>query len=226
MEEQSAIGGFRDAACSVGKLPGWVAVGPILRRVLDAAISKRTVEMEAALFRIGRNQYDGPSLEFMDELNSGLCKAFNIPQRPRGSKGPHGQLLMAILQAAQDPDVVVGGWLLDKTPLGISQTIPANGIFPKLSPEDATRAARNYAPADEPGSLFGNYSSYTEFSDEADTELRRERQLGYMSSAATEGELQFGDQRLIPSRIAVIAKLRSDNTKKVRLVHDLSRSWG
>ena len=54
--------------------------------------------------------------------------------------------------------------------LGISQTIPANDISPKLSPDDAIRAARNYAPADEPGSIFGNYSSYTEFSDEADTE--------------------------------------------------------
>ena len=72
------------------------------------AISDRITEMEAAIYRIGRGAYDGPSLEFSEEFNLSSCRAFGVKPLPRGTKGPHGQLLVAILRAAQDPDEVVG----------------------------------------------------------------------------------------------------------------------
>ena len=122
-----------------------------------------------------------------------------------------------------DPDTIVEDWLSSQTPLGITKPIPCNGVFPVLSSEDAARAARNYAPADHAGGSADNYTSYREFTEEADAELRREQLLGYMVRADTEVPLRVSGKPLAPSNIVVIIKDKPDGSKKVRLVHDLSR---
>ena len=160
----------------------------------------------------------------MEDLYLELCRLFSVSACPRGTRGPFGVLLAAILRTAGDPDAIVGDWLSDPPPIGIMKEIPCTGVFPKISAEDAARAARNYAPADHAGGSTANYSSYLEFTAEADFELRREQQLGFMVSGKSENELRVCGTPLVPSKIAVIVKKRVDGSTKVRLVHDLSRS--
>ena len=48
--------------------------------------------------------------------------------------------------------------------------------------------------------------------------------MGYMVTGPSEESLRVTRDALVPSKIAVIVKLKPDGTQKVRLVHDLSRS--
>ena len=86
--------------------------------------------------------------------------------------------------------------------------------FPVLTSVEAAQVARNYAPADHAGESTGNYMSYQEFTEEADTELRREELLGYMVTSDTEEALRVSNEPLVPSKIAVFIKEKPDGSKK------------
>ena len=75
-----------------------------------------------------------------------------------------------MMRIAGDPDVSIGPWLADSAAVGIEREIPPHGIFPKLTEEEAIRAAKGYAAVDvgrhEAG--FHNYTSYSEQMEWAD----------------------------------------------------------
>ena len=135
------------------------------------------------------------------------------------------EALGTMMRIAGDPDVSIGTWLSEATPVGIEHEIPSHGIFPKLTKADAIRAAKGYTPVDSYGHNFDfrNYTSYEEQIDKADAELERERAAGYLLSGSRESLERLAGGPLKPSRVGVIVKEKGGITK-VRLIHDLSRS--
>ena len=79
-------------------------------------------------------------------------------------------------------------------PAGNHEANTLQWCFPLLTSVEAAHAARNYAPADHAGGSTDNYTPYREFTEEADTELRREELLGYMVTADTEEALRVSHE--------------------------------
>ena len=70
---------------------------------------------------------------------------------------------------------------------------------------------------------YENYTSYQEHEEEARAELKREQEAGYLAMNATRQQAEEQVGKIMPSKVAVLVKYR-DGRKKVRLIHDLSRS--
>jgi len=105
------------------------------------------------------------------------------------------------------PRHCIGSWLSDSVPVVIERDIPSFGIFPKLSREEAERAARGYAPIDEFEAFdFKNYASYEEQVVKADAELERERVAGYLITGDRATLESIAGGPLERSRVRVIVK--------------------
>ena len=175
------------------------------------------------LGQMGKQDAEEPKVEFVDAARRVVAAALGADE-PVALEGVWAEALARAGEAAGGPDVSVPRWLGTTVPLGIEEKIESHGIFPELTPEEAEKAARGYAPqaAAVSEDMFANYSSYEENQEAADRELERELEAGCLKTRPREVlEREVGP--LTPSRVGVIVKNKNDITK-VRLIHDLSRS--
>ena len=181
-------------------------------------------EFDSIFAKIGAEHAHGPSDEVIREAQQVIAELLHIRPYDQHSGRCWGAALGALVELADDPDKAVPQWLQSFTPLGIEHDILALGIFPRLTPEEQELAIRASAPVDY-ASLghLTNYSSYSDYRDLADQELRRELQAGFAISAPTRAELEAVVGPLDLSKVGVIVKAKGDRVK-VCLTHDLSRS--
>ena len=219
-ENEECVGGLRNPHRSIQKVPKWLTVGLKLWRRVDDFQKKLNNNVDLVGY-IGKDVDE--SLEpYVRCLQQNLGSCFKIPQAPTGC-GLWSEFLSVLVKLAQDPDEEAATWPLAGTPLGIRETIPFGGVFPKVEEgqclEEATRleAIRSLEGAG------ANYSTYEEHKEDADLVFNREVQKGYATWSQSKVDLEKKYGKLVMSSIAVIVKMKKEG-KKVRLVHDLRRS--
>ena len=141
-------------------------------------------------------------------------------ERGKGFKqtSSSGWSLKAVTPEQRYPD----GWPHTHTPLGIVHEIEACGIFPPLTPEESEATAQLLTNPVTTGPDFSNYASYKEHEADANAELDRGRRLGFAGWAPKRETLEAKYGPLTPSRVGVSVK--EGEVRRVRLIHDLSRS--
>ena len=185
---KACIGGLRDPLRSLQRLPEWYDVGSKVAQAMDQVVSSHEHEVTEMLALIGCPEAVEPPAALISAARGAIAAAVNI--EVYSGTGIWAKALATFVGEAKDPDVVVPEWLGGATPLGIKEQIVACGIFPPLSRQEAEAAARNYAPAEVLPQTFGNYSSYDEFREQADQELRREADAGFVEFFDTRAAME------------------------------------
>ena len=222
-EAEAAIGGLRDPAISVSKLPDLDKYGDSLNLVL-AKFLDRDPSAVATLSSVTQGNCEGFSESTILLARRYVCMLVGIPWEKDMEEvyTPQSRLLGALVQVSNDPDTSVPAWLAGSTPLGIELPIQTHGIFPTLSPQESMNLVKRYAPPTVMDNEFTNYSSYRECQEQAVAELTREEKAGFVEFGPRESlEQQLGPLTL--SRIGVVVTTKDGKTKH-RLIHDLSRS--
>ena len=226
MEADESVGGFRNPARSLPKIPGWSTVGLRVRTLLGSFVSRLWPEFQPIIETLGSEDPIEPSDSRVHELRGELASALNLESPHEEPEGLQAWLFKALLEAAADPETEVPKLLATFAtfaPLGILEPIIPSGIFPACAP-------RSVGPElDKLGSLyeasshgFKNYSSYEEHQVLADAAMRREVEAGFAEPGDVAGlTAKYGE--LVLSKIACIASDR-DGKQKVRHIRDLRRS--
>ena len=106
--------------------------------------------------------------------------------------------------------------------MGVEVPIIPRGVFPEVSPEEATADLASIAARMEPQA---NYKSFGEARDVVEPELERLREAGFLKVLGTWAEVkEFFGCDVVVSKLAAILKTRPDGTLKTRLVVDYRRS--
>ena len=221
-ENECAIGGLRNAARSVTKLPNWSLVGSKVAAMIEELVDLHEETLNPVLDSLGdkTKSHMVPEslcailrLKMRDML--GLCDEDLQP----GPGGFFPGLIRGLTEAASDPDVHIHEWLKGQVPLGITVPIPPGGVFPVVSPQSVGREKDRirYLHAKVWGT--DNYASYDEHKVKADELLKNEISKGYVQWAANRGDIEKDVGPLHLAKIAVVVK-----GEKVRLIHDMRRN--
>ncbi|CAK0911850.1 unnamed protein product [Prorocentrum cordatum] len=159
-ENDAAIGGMRSPALSLQQVPGWLPVGARLRSAIDQ------------VYAAHRGGLPG---EVAAAASTAVRAAVGLgPLAESADEGLDAALYEALVAAAGVPEVHVPAWIKSHAPLGIVEPIPTCGIFPRVSEDEADRAAELYADPVVLSGGFRNYTSYAENREAADAELQAE----------------------------------------------------
>ena len=134
LEADDSVGGFRNLARSLPKIPGWSTVGLRVRTVLEAFVSRLWSEFQPIIETLGLDDPVEPSDSRVHELRGELASALSLESPPKESEGLQAWLFKGLLEAAADPETEVPKWLATFTPLGILEPIVPSGIFPACAP--------------------------------------------------------------------------------------------
>ena len=221
-ENEAAIGGLRNAARAVDRVPGWKVVGRKIAKIIEELVNKHQEVLDTVLSGLGDKVNPTAVPESLCVgLRSRLSSIFQMSESVL-NPGPGGLfpgLVQALTEVAQDPDIHIHNWLRGEASLGITAPIPPGGVFPAVPALSIgkERDRIRYLNAKIWGS--DNYSSYQEHRERADEVLQAEVRKGYVQWAATREELERQVGSLQLAKIAVIVK-----GEKVRLIHDMRRN--
>ena len=219
-ENRECIGGMRDASRAVARLPGWRVTGARLRAVIEGFLNVHGQPLARAMRSMGMADASGPPEEWVEHLRAAVADSLGAASRPEA--GLQGWLARAVGKLAGDPDDAVVQWFSGNVPVGVTCPIPPGGVFPRISQVDQAQDIEKAKMLAIQGE-FNNYQSLDDFAQEAQAELAREAQEGYLDMAQSRSDLEQIHGTLVPSRIAVLVK-EKEGVQKVRLIHDLRRS--
>ena len=227
------LGGMRDPHKAVVKLPTLQSQGVKLwERWRKFAVHNPGI-LEVA------ESYGTESCRFNEELlvkwRAELCDLWGVPppgERELSSEEyrtpVYHEVLRGWVKKSGDPDDVVADWLRDGAPLGIECPIVAKGVFPPSDEAEEGDDVRTQVVADavlgRPDTLK-NYKSVEDDLEEANVELDRYANLGYMKRIPREEAEQLYEGGTV-SRLGLVLKVKDDGSKKRRIVIDLRRSGG
>ena len=225
------VGGMRDPLKSVNGLPTVKALGERVRQRWQTFITKFPEVMETA-------ETYGTDLckihhDAVDEWRKILASTFGESRHKQVFLRPAGayqtpldvELLRAWRDRAGDPERHVTTWLSEGAPLGIEREIESSGIFPPVLDEESANVQEVTTLAELERRGFKNYLSVEDNKEDAEVELCRYEKQGYMARIPKEEALRVFENGTV-SRLALVVKMRPDNTKKLRIVIDLKRSGG
>lgn len=217
-ENVECVGGLRDPRRAVARSKPLQLVGQQLRACLDPLLSNEVLEeFENA---------DGQLLpnDLIWAARQRLAQTFHTEVLKEGYQS---EIIHAVLSEANDPDThTLHEWLTSGFPLGISEGICNNGIFPKT---DEVSAAIKASQAmgelleDWDGSAK-NYKSFEEAGNKAQHELDRLVADGRADRVNTWEEVVevVGEEAKL-TKMACIVKMKGGQ-EKVRIVVDMRRS--
>jgi len=122
---------------------------------------------------------------------------------------------------ARDPEQFIGQWAREGVPLGMEQSIPDAGIFPRVEAGGALETKTDMAILHP----LRNYDSVEAQLDEAAIEIDRYVKKGFCKVLALE-EIHSRFPAGTASRLALILKQKADGSTKRRIVIDMRRSKG
>eukprot|EP00435_Cladocopium_sp_Y103_P029471 s1252_g7.t1 len=229
------LGGMRDPHRAVVKLPTLQAQGAKLwERWRKFACSHRDAWEVAESYGTANCKFN---TEVVDGWRRELCDLWGIEvPGPRQvddsdySTPVYYEMLKAWTSLSGDPDGVVCKWLKEGAPLGIEMKIETAGVFPPIEQEAEgdDLGVKDQVIADavleRPDSLK-NYKSVEDDLEEAEIELQRYEDLGYLVRVSREAaEQQYKDGTV--SRLGLVLKVKDSGIKKRRIVIDMRRSGG
>ena len=155
------MGGLRIPRRSVADNPAALVVGGRMMRAIEQVRASVPVDLSS----VGKDVMPKEFTEVAERLRSVLCKEFGVEISGKKVQVP---LLRAIAKQSADVDTDVPEWLDGKTPLGIDRPITPRGVFPETQPGSLSTES----PLDHWRALAGNYSSYEEHKQAADSLLK------------------------------------------------------
>ena len=154
-ENEQAVGGLRNNARDVDKVPGWKLVGHKLSKFIEV-VSEFEDNLDKVLGLGHKEQVE----HFSDESCEFLRKKFITCFGVEGSNLLPGQgglipgIFKMLTAEAGDPDVHIHQWLTGKVPLGITAPIKQGGVFHIVSPHSVGK---------EKGRKVGQFEFSSEF---------------------------------------------------------------
>ena len=136
-------------------------------------------------------------------------QAFGLARMPDSGEKPRrlrADIISALTADAGDPDDVLASWVAGNTPIGIKAKIPTRGIFPKaadvcpLHPTSLDDAEAMSCSTE----ICGNYTSVDENACDTSTELKKEREKGFLMWDTSKTRLQAKVGKLVLSRVGAI----------------------
>ncbi len=219
-ENAAAVGGMRNPAQAVSKLPQVQALGRRLREALLPLVAPGQPIPRITGHLLSGGVAEPPPAGVCDAPRRAIAEALGIaaPTAP----GLDHATLYAIRDAG-DPDPHVADWVKDGAPLGISRPVPSSGIFPPVPGAAPTSTLSDIVTDFD---AFVNYSSAEESPEVCLDLLRKMTSRGW---AVELPDLRaahkfLGTHSLTFNRLALITKERPDGSLKHRLVWDLRRS--
>ena len=215
------VGGLRDPASSVIKVPGLASVGKRTRAVLEPLLNKYAAEFSAVLDTLGQVHATEVPESVVLEARKLLRHEFrteidSLDFKNEAKDGLQGWLYGGLLKASDDPETQVPKWLEEKaTPLGILRPIIPSGVFPRVDPQGVGPKLEKFLPTMEAklGSKGGNYSSYRDKQEAADGQIKSEYDAGYLDWNQSRHvlECQFGE--LVLSKMACLVSEKDGRVK-------------
>ena len=180
-ENEACIGGLRNAARSVVKVPGWSFIGCRMALIIkEVANANQAIQCEV-LDHLGNKDTSRAVPESLCcELREKLCSmlGFGHEVLAPGPGGLFSGLFEGLTLATQDPDVHVHEWLRGAVPLGITASIPPGSVFPTVSPQCVGREADRLRYLNAKVWVAENKSSYHEHKEKAGKVLQTEMDKG------------------------------------------------
>ena len=229
LENLEAIGGMRNPALSIQRLPGYKMRGKAIKTLLDKAQDLWPELQEPAKAILLQQEPSDLPQPVVEQLRKTIVKTlWNKPLlRPRTARAPTPIRSEVIAGWTEDPDhQLLPSWLDHGAPMGFADEIQTVGIFPKVEkPHSLTEANQVEAKTLEG---WTNYISAEQEDEELQSLIQdyTNRKLCHLSSSLEEAERELG-RRPILNRLGVIVKHKVEHgktTKKARVIWDLRRS--
>ncbi|CAE8690656.1 unnamed protein product, partial [Polarella glacialis] len=120
-----------------------------------------------------------------------------------------------------DPDAILGDWLLEGAPMGFTRDIPNTGVFTPVCTDNLGDDDPDFRDL----ANWSNYSSAVGSPDEVEKLLDKARRLGFCNRFPNmEAASEFLSRKPLLNKLGLIAKLLGDGTFKFRLIWDLKES--
>ena len=219
------MGGLRNPNRAVAKSVGLRCVGVKIRFLLE-----KFVKNNPHVLKIGEAMGSDRAVDFeecdLEECRLTLAEGFGLA-RPGHLPGYWSELFGALIDESGDPDVDIPDWISSGFPLGIDRPIVPRGVFPiNDSDTAAVEQSRAFGSMAAHGDLdkHTNYKSFYDEVEAADADFDRIVEKGFAERVATTHELKMRWGEVRAPKVAVVAKVKRDGTKKVRLIVDMLRS--
>ena len=232
LENREAIGGMRNPATAVRRLPALRSVGEKVADMFDSFVSAYPDALKVATEYGSGDAVGDPGM--VEVWRDWLVKFFNTQimqdedfEEGLGTKfkSPlQANLLEAWAYRGADPEAYTGQWVRQGAPLGMSVEIPTCGIFPLVKEEDQMKITPWRSLEPEAWAALKNYPSMVEHEDAAAEEVDRLIKKGYACriSKGEAGTWQSGTM----SKLSILLKEKPNGEVKKRLIIDLLRSGG
>lgn len=185
LENEQAIGGMRNPRTSISKLPKSKEMGRALGELLIKAADRPSVQglVDNLLSGTSASPIEPKLVDEVTRLVLDVLDPFGMPIPDRTAKADsplNPKVLWAWGVSTDDPDAcTLAKWVLQGAPLGFSEPIESNGIFPRVDgssweQERATALSRCLEG-------WENYPSAIEESDDLLRLIQEAREQGFCS---------------------------------------------
>ncbi|CAK0809933.1 unnamed protein product, partial [Prorocentrum cordatum] len=221
-ENRECIGGMRDPARAVARMPLLQEAGRRVRGALECFLEKHCWVVRA-LLEGGADGWRRVEARVGQELAVALGEALGAESTGRSRRSAwRPGLVRAFVRAARDPEIHLADWLEHGAPTSVSLEIPSAGVFPRVETTGAAHhELRKHCALVEPG---GNYASVEENEGAVREEIRRLAGKGFVTRYSSWEALLARFPDVIVSKMAAVVKARPDGSQKVRLIIDMLRS--
>ena len=221
-ENAVAVGGMRNPAQAVGRVPGLRAAGRKVRAAIEEFCASHPDLLRDIISSAGLKQ-DMVNEMRIDALAEHIGRALGARHHRRGLRSLwRPELVRAFVELADDPDVMLAQWLEVGAPTGVAADIEASGVFPTTEAKGSTHDElwRHWAHL-EPRA---NYASVDDHKQLVREEIDRLRRAGFVTVYPSWAAVREKFGNVVVSKMAALVKEREDGTKKLRLIIDMRRS--
>ena len=219
---ETAIGGMRNPAVSVGRVPGLRGTGAKVRQAIEKYTDEHPDILRDIVASAGAKR-DGVSEDRIEDLAGHVARALGADHHRRGRRSMwRPGIVRAFVSMANDPDTELATWLEDGAPTGVARDIHGLGVFPATEAGGEAHAEiwRHWARL-EPRS---NYASVEEHHRLVRAEIQRLKECGFVSVYPNWDAVKKRFGQVVVSKMAAIVKNKEDGTVKLRLIIDMRRS--
>ena len=227
-ENAAFVGGMRNPRHAVAQNPHPQRFGRRARKITELFFDENPSVQTALLAAFGiKDPARDVALESsIEPLRAALAREFGCsdtaPTTGLCSSRLRAGLIEACVDAAQDAEIDLAGWIRHGAPIGVTSSIPARGIFPTVPetgrpPEELPEILTDLAD-------FVNYKSVEEDRATAEPEILREVKLGFAELLTLDEVTARYGTSVVASKLALIIKEKRDGSIKLRIVNDFRRS--
>ena len=224
-EDDAALGGMRNPAESVQRLPLAPRAFAPIRQTIEALIDREASLLKPVSEVLGGTVTDGFSKATVEAARAAVRKTLGLGEQTDLSGGAlQPDIIEELSSRAGDPDGVLAQWLRGGAPLGAEVPVPHTGVFP-IDHAD-TREDPESLPATAGDELWENYKSAEEELSTSLDILNKMVKKGWSVrySSLDQAAKDLGVAGLTLNKLGLIIKVKPDGSTKYRLVWDLRRS--